>query len=310
MEDNLQTINLKQIRSLEPVVDEYGIGDDFILGEASGERVQQNETLLKMLRYPIRFDGYIIFFLKKGHLRADVNLNTYDIEEHSLLISVPGNIIRVADYREERVKDIELTFVLISREFMSGIRIDFLKVLQDSMKLLDNPCIHLDDFQIGIADDYFKLARKIISSPLSKKREIIGSLLTSLTYMSADILARRIDDARKMGKEKNSARLNLVFEQFIALVNEYHNSERGMAFYAEKMCLTPKYLSKLIKQASGRSAPEWIDSFVILEAKNMLKYSGMTIKEIVYKLHFPNQSVFYKFFKAHTGMTPSEYRNG
>ena len=310
MEDNLQTINLKQIRSLEPVVDEYGIGDDFILGEASGERVQQNETLLKMLRYPIRFDGYIIFFLKKGHLRADVNLNTYDIEEHSLLISVPGNIIRVADYREERVKDIELTFVLISREFMSGIRIDFLKVLQDSMKLLDNPCIHLDDSQIGIADDYFKLARKIISSPLSKKREIIGSLLTSLTYMSADILARRIDDARKMGKEKNSARLNLVFEQFIALVNEYHNSERGMAFYAEKMCLTPKYLSKLIKQASGRSAPEWIDSFVILEAKNMLKYSGMTIKEIVYKLHFPNQSVFYKFFKAHTGMTPSEYRNG
>ena len=310
MEDNLQTINLKQIRSLEPIVDEYGIGDDFILGEASGERVQQNETLLKMLRYPIRFDGYILFFLKKGHLRADVNLNTYDIEEHSLLISVPGNIIRVADYREERVKDIELTFVLISREFMSGIRIDFLKVFQDSMKLLDNPCIHLDDFQIGIADDYFKLAREIISSPLSKKREIIGSLLTSLTYMSADILARRIDDARRMGKEKNSARLNLVFEQFIALVNEYHNSERGMAFYAEKMCLTPKYLSKLIKQASGRSAPEWIDSFVILEAKNMLKYSGMTIKEIVYKLHFPNQSVFYKFFKAHTGMTPSEYRNG
>ena len=239
-----------------------------------------------------------------------MNLNTYDIEEHSLLISVPGNIIRVADYREERVKDIELTFVLISREFMSGIRIDFLKVFQDSMKLLDNPCIHLDDFQIGIADDYFKLAREIISSPLSKKREIIGSLLTSLTYMSADILARRIDDARRMGKEKNSARLNLVFEQFIALVNEYHNSERGMAFYAEKMCLTPKYLSKLIKQASGRSAPEWIDSFVILEAKNMLKYSGMTIKEIVYKLHFPNQSVFYKFFKAHTGMTPSEYRNG
>ena len=310
MEDNLQTINLKQIRSLEPIVDEYGIGDDFILGEASGERVQQNETLLKMLRYPIRFDGYIIFFLKKGHLRADVNLNTYDIVEHSLLISVPGNIIRVADYREERVKDIELTFVLISREFMSGIRIDFLKVFQDSMKLLDNPCIQLDDFQIDIADDYFKLARKIISSPLSKKREIIGSLLTSLTYMSADILARRIDDARRMGTEKNSASLNLVFEQFIALVNEYHNSERGMAFYAEKMCLTPKYLSKLIKQASGRSAPEWIDSFVILEAKNMLKYSGMTIKEIVYKLHFPNQSVFYKFFKAHTGMTPSEYRNG
>ena len=83
-----------------------------------------------------------------------------------------------------------------------------------------------------------------------------------------------------------------------------------MAFYASHLGLTPKYLSKLIKQVSGWSAPDWIDSFVILEAKNMLKYTDDSIKEIVFKLHFPNPSVFYKFFKAHTGMTPSEYRNG
>ena len=72
--------------------------------------------------------------------------------------------------------------------------------------------------------------------------------------------------------------------------------------------MTPKYLSKLIKQTSGRSAPQWIDGFVILEAKNMLRYSEIPIKEIVYRLNFPNQSVFYKYFKMHTGMTPSAYR--
>jgi AraC-like DNA-binding protein len=119
-----------------------------------------------------------------------------------------------------------------------------------------------------------------------------------------------VDEARKNTETERTARLNQVFERFIALVNEYHCSERGMAFYADKLCLTPKYLSKLIKQASGKSAPEWIDNFVILEAKNLLKYTNLAIKEIVFQLHFPNQSVFYKFFKAHTGMTPSEYRNG
>ncbi len=82
-----------------------------------------------------------------------------------------------------------------------------------------------------------------------------------------------------------------------------------VGFYADKLCLTPKYLSKLIRNATGRSAPEWIDAYVILEAKNMLKYSNATIKEIVFRLNFPNQSVFYKFFKARTGMTPTEYRN-
>jgi AraC-like DNA-binding protein len=68
-------------------------------------------------------------------------------------------------------------------------------------------------------------------------------------------------------------------------------------------------MSKLIKTATGKSAPEWIDAYVILEAKNLLKYSSDTIKQIVFKLNFPNQSVFYKFFKSRTGMTPSEYRN-
>ena len=67
--------------------------------------------------------------------------------------------------------------------------------------------------------------------------------------------------------------------------------------------------TKVVKNFSGKSAPEWIDAYVILEAKNLLKYSDLAIKEIVYRLNFPNQSVFYKFFKARTGMTPTEYRN-
>ena len=221
-----------------------------------------------------------------------------------------GNIVKVSDYKADRIGDMEMIFVLISKDFMSGIRFDFLKVFQDSMRLLDNPCITLNDFQMSLANDYFNLAKKVVSAPFTNKKEIISSLLTSLTYLSTDVWAHQVDEARRKNQDQHSARLSQVFEQFIALVNEFHCSERGMAFYADKLCLTPKYLSKLIKQASGKSAPEWIDNFVILEAKNLLKYTNLAIKEIVFQLHFPNQSVFYKFFKAHTGMTPSEYRNG
>ena len=107
----------------------------------------------------------------------------------------------------------------------------------------------------------------------------------------------------------STSRGRQVFDQFIRLVASNYSKHRNVGFYADQLCLTPKYLSKLIKSATGRSAPEWIDAYVILEAKNLLKYSSSTIKEIVYMLNFPNQSVFYKFFKARTGMTPSEYRN-
>ncbi len=310
MTDAPQTIDLQQIKALAPIIEEMSIGNDFVICEVSGKRMEKSEAILKTLQYPVRFDGFIIFYLKKGHFTIDVNLNSYELRENSLMIQVPGNIIKVTKFNEERLGDAEMIFVLISKEFMSGIRFDFLKVFQDSMRLLDNPCITLDESQIALANDYFNLARKIISAPFTNKREIIGSLLTSLTYLSTDVWKQKIDEARKKTDSQRNARLNQVFERFIALVNEYHCSERGMAFYADKLCLTPKYLSKLIKQASGRSAPDWIDEFVILEVKNLLKYTNMAIKEIVFQLHFPNQSVFYKFFKAHTGMTPSEYRNG
>lgn len=307
-DNNLQTIDIRRILSLSPIVDEYALGEDFIIGEVSGKRVEKSEALLKMLKYPVRFDGYIIFFLKKGHFSIDLNLNTFEIRERSLLMSVPGNIIKLSSFDEGHISDAELLFVLVSREFMSGIRFDFNKVFHESIRFWNNPCITLQDSDLTLAEDYFNLARKIVSSNQENKREILRALLTSFIYVTIDVWTQQLSNAH-VKESRSSARVNQIFERFIALVTEYHNTERGMAFYADKLCLTPKYLSKLVKQASGRSAPDWIDSFVVLEAKNMLKYSDISIKEIVYKLHFANQSVFYKFFKSHTGMTPSEYRN-
>ena len=73
------------------------------------------------------------------------------------------------------------------------------------------------------------------------------------------------------------------------------------------MHLSPKYFTTLIKKASGQTAADWINHYVILEAKNLLKYSTMNVQEIAYSLNFPNQSFFGKYFKHHTGMTPSQY---
>ena len=305
----LQTIDIRRILALAPVIDEYSLGTDFILGEVSGKRVEKSQAILSMLKYPLRFDGYIIFFLRSGHFTIDLNLNSYEVKPQSLLVNVPGNIIKLTSYAEDHIGDAQLYFVLASRAFMSGIRFDFNKVFQESLSLLKNPCITLNEADMALAENYFTLAREVVLSDKENKKEMLGSLVTSFTYMVMDVCTRALNEARKT-QTPSSARVNQLFEHFIALVTEYHNTERGVAFYADKLCLTPKYLSKLVKQASGRSAPAWIDSFVILEAKNMLKYSDKTIKEIVYALHFPNQSVFYKFFKAHTGMTPSEYRKG
>ncbi len=311
MENTLQTIGIPQILALSPYIEEHSIGSDFILGEVSGRRVESNRAILDMLKYPVRLDGYVIFFLKKGDgsFQLGFNLDTYEIHERSLLITAPGNIIRLSAYDENKIADSELIFALFSKDFVSNIHVDFDKTLQAAVRFLESPCLTLNAEQLDIASDYFTLARKIIHSQMDNKREIISSLLTSITYLAVNLWRNDIASAKER-QDMSSLRVNQTYEQFIALVSQHHNKERGMAFYADKMHITPRYLSKIIKQASGRSGPDWIDSFVVLEAKNLLKYTDKPVKEIVWQLNFPTPSVFNKFFKKHTNLTPSEYRKG
>ena len=302
-----QNISISKILQLTSEgVDISALGDDFIIGEAQGTSALSDNRILDILHYPIRFDGYILFFLKKGHFHIDFNLKTYYVHEGSLLVTVPGNIIRVGQLAEDRLAGLELVYVVLSKQFISGLQLDFNKVFQDSVQMLENPCIALNEEQLALAESYFLLARQVVQSSLSNKRNIIGGLLSSLSYMTEDIWTGKLVERQPLAD--GSARTALTYDRFMKLVTEYHNQERGMQFYADKLCLTPKYLSKIVKEASGRSGPEWIDAFVILEAKNLLRYSDESIKEIAYKLNFPSASVFNKFFKANTGIVPSDYR--
>ena len=99
-----------------------------------------------------------------------------------------------------------------------------------------------------------------------------------------------------------------AFEDFLALVEEYHTSERSLGFYAGRLGLSPKYLSKLVRNVSGRTAGSWIDSCVIQAAKKLLKYSEQPVAAVAAQLNFANETTFYRFFKVQTGMTPTEYR--
>jgi YesN/AraC family two-component response regulator len=91
-------------------------------------------------------------------------------------------------------------------------------------------------------------------------------------------------------------------------VQTHYREQRGLDFYADKLCITPKHLSKVIKAISDKPANDWIDEHVVLEAKALLKSTNMTIEQISDELNFPSQSFFGKYFKRVTGMSPKEYK--
>ena len=109
-------------------------------------------------------------------------------------------------------------------------------------------------------------------------------------------------------KKKKLPHKEDIFKQFLKLVETHHYKERDISFYAEKLCLTPKYLSSIIRDVSGELAGNWIDNYVIIEAKALLISSNLTIQEICYKLNFSTPSSFTRFFKRITGMSPRKFR--
>lgn len=305
MAPQMQNIGLKQVSRLIPHYEGLRLGEDFFLVDVdSGQN-------LEFMNDPFRADAYFLVYCVNGGLDIEVNLKSYSLSSDMLLISLPGSILRVVTPLNKDSRDGRFLVLAFSKDFLTDINIDIRKATDGHYFFSETPCIEIDREERRFLSKYLSLMKDIMDTDIPGKKGALGALFSSIFYVLSGLYQAKMESNDQSEVVSSSQiRLKLLFESFMKLVSEYHTSERGVAFYAGRLGLTPKYLSKLVKQYSGRSAPDWIDSFVILEAKNMLRYSGDSIKEIVYRLNFLNSSVFYKYFKAHTGMTPSEYRNG
>lgn len=152
--------------------------------------------------------------------------------------------------------------------------------------------------------EYMKLLGRKLSAPNTPlKRTKIANILQALLY---EIIEKHY--VSNDGVEKPHSRKEEILSKFILEVLQNFRNERSVAFYADKLCVTPKHLSAVAKDITGHTASELIDHYVIMEAKIMLAESSLTIQEISNKLNFANQSFFGKYFKHLTGYSPSTFR--
>ena len=296
-------VNIRELKHLSQgsIVND-NLSDDLFIAE------MHYESKMDIIEYPCRFHGYMAFFCIKGEFEVEINLKKFTIRKDSMFIYTPGNIVRVTNIDPREKESVHFVVVAISEDLMSSTRFDFSKLYNERLRLLESPCVVINENERGLYRKYFDLIQEVSIMRMPNMRESVTALISSIFYLMGAMWTDRLTAAKKNGGDEMSTRSKIVLEDFLLLVRDYHTKERSLSFYADKLYLTPKYLSKLIKSVSGKSAHEWIDSFVILEAKNLLKYSDMSIKSIVYDLNFPNQTTFYRFFKTKTGMTPSEYR--
>lgn len=167
-----------------------------------------------------------------------------------------------------------------------------------------HPVFSLTEREVKVLSGYVNtIITKILEPEHHFRRELVSTLMKALIYDMSNVIYRY-----QMVEKKSFSRGEVVFFNYIRLVRDHFKQERRVSWYANQLCITPKYLSETIKTISKRTPNEWIDYYVVLELRLLLKNSDKSIKEIAEYLNFPNQSFLGKFFKDHVGVSPSAFR--
>lgn len=257
------------------------------------------------LKYPIRLDAmYMLMCIdieKETSIKCD--LKDCILTSNSIFYSRPGAILEMGTPVKGKGWGI-----LCNPNFKSNLNLSIQNLLPHFTELKQESVLYISQDKTDILNNMLcMLSRLIDDTNTCYYHELVKAQIALFSYEFLSILSESVK-ARE--KESNKVkREEVYFKQFISLLSEYHQKERSVTFYAEKMKVAPKYLSTIIKKVTMRTPSDWIDNMVIVEAKNMLKYSDLNIQEIANNMNFPNQSFFGKYFKQRTGMTPSEYRD-
>ena len=246
---------------------------------------------------PYRSEYYKIGLVLQGSARLQANLETYDLGPGSLMVLSPYVIKQWTSISE----DFDGLSIFFTKEFISTSGLNL-----DAFAFFERDARHVFSLPPAEAASLAELLRTIeqkYAAPHAYREEILRSLIHILLHETAPIYS-----AQHVSAKTGQTRSQLIAAEFKQLVNTHYATERGLAFYADKLCITPKHLAETVKEATGKRAVAWLAEAALLEARVLLQNPALTIGQIADTLHFADQSAFGRFFRSNTGVSPAGYR--
>lgn len=245
----------------------------------------------------------IILICLDGKLTLSNNITTFDIVAGDALICLPGTIVQ----HENASPDFRYKVVCLSPDVLakhsakkgyftkfSGRKVPFVKIS------LDNQMLSLIDAYCSI------LEIKTKENDITDQDVIVSNIVGCLLF---DILKRIPDTPSVDAIRQTQGYKYVIFQNFIQLVIKDNGKLRSVKEYARRLNISPKYLSVICRDSSGKSAGEWITEILNIEIERLLRYTDLTMKEISVSLEFSNTSVFSKYIRQHFGMSGLDYRS-
>lgn len=294
--DNLKKLTLSSFNELFTRFSEEHIRS-YVSHNLAMARIWDKGIVSHLLSQPFMMDEVRILVLQKGHVNVRVNMLDHRLEAGTLIFVGRYVVTEIMDIAD----DIQGFVLSMSDELLrlavgNGMPRAFAGHLQYFMLPLTPPEIeYIDSLHLIL---YNSLRQEASSSQVVI--QLIGALMAHVSY-----LWERSEHRQESAKSREQQ----LFSGFIRLVSQYAAGHRGLDFYASRLCITPRYMSTIVKNVSGKSAKHWIDEAIVNAVKVQLRYTDKQIAEIAYDMDFPNPSFFCKYFRRLTGMTPMCYRS-
>lgn len=248
---------------------------------------------------PKRINYILMALCQRGEARYTIDTRQQTVRQGDLLFVSERHI--VDSYQSS--PDFKCLCIMVTTEFYHSFVLNVKNVSSLLLFSTENPVVKLTETEIHTYGNYYASIREKMVAAHPYRTEVVKALLLAMFYDMSGVIWRV-----EQQTSKNQTRADALFARFIKLLEANFRSERRVGWYASQLSISPKYLSEVVKQVSKRTPNDWIDHYVVLELRVLLKNSTKNIKEITEELHFPNQSFLGKYFKEHVGMSPSEYR--
>ena len=248
--------------------------------------------------YPFKIDVTAVIICFKGTVECSINLKPVKAVAPCFIVLLPEQILE----HKSVSNDYSGRMFIMSKKFTEQLLPNAQEQLPLFLSVRDKPVVELDEDGLEGMVSYYNMLKRIVRVKENPHRIEVVRYLTLAFFYGIGFSIHKQDTNKKSTHYEN------LVEKFMRLVQAHYKQQRGLDFYADQLCLTPKHLSKVIKETTQKTANNWIDEFVILEAKALLKSTNMTAQQISDELNFSDQSFFGKYFKRHTGVSPRGYK--
>ena len=269
------------------VKEDMRIGDDLI--------IISDSLAPDAMTIPRKEDLTTFIITDNGNAKAIIDSKCYTLMSPCLAVVLPGQTYHMSEVSE----DIRFRAVIMSKRFTDGLLGQYYGSSKLQSMIQECPVMDLSR-DMSSFDTYYRMLLNAVNSPVRQFRIQSAQHLTlSMLYY----YAQRLETASRQ-KDKRQ----LLFEKFLEDVKSYYRINRTIPFYAGKLGVSVTYLTELVKEKHGMTAADYIDKHTVTECMALLNSTQLSINQISRSMNFPSPSVFGKFFKRMTGISPTEYR--